>query len=563
MKTRKNQRLALTNDKPDGFILPLVVIIGFIVSIGGITLLARSFSGLYGSVRQEQARQSRELAEAGLARTIERLNREYNYLLINCYSSSGSPPSPNDCSSTGTWSEPDLPSSICPDAKSLNNDITLSETISSFGGRYSVEYYAYRGTQFYGGTGKLKVVGERLSDDASRVLSTSAVELTFDVKPKPCDASYGAPASSSGFPGLMAKRVDLGNNDVRGKLSANVLCTDCDTELDPRDAIGAKQNAVVDGNIYIGPIELPPVPTYPKDLEPIKTPLSINESINIIGGDSSTYQNACQSDGSTTHCVISDITLNGRCDLLTLDTTSEPIHLYVSGDITISGNGSGIKHVRSTGSASNDRAKASKSTNDCPDKTSNEKGKDDRSGSSTTERSDDKKTDDKTSNKKDKDDRSDSNTTTSTTTTSTTTTSTTTTSTTTSTPSSVIAEDDDFSRVGLFGVPASRCSNDVPQRDKPQQTLRIAGVTGDYTKLFAYLPCAEVGLMGAPGGPAITGVVWAWDYDGSKSNVAELRVPDNVGDIMFESMGASFSLSIRDYVALGVNSWRSFEGLKK
>ena len=212
--------------------------------------------------------------------------------------------------------------------------------------------------------------------------------------------------------------------------------------------------------------------------------------------------------------------------------------------------------------------KASKSTNDCPDKTSNEKGKDDRSGSSTTERSDDKKTDDKTSNekgkddrssssttersddkktdnktsnKKDKDDRSDSNTTTSTTTTSTTTTSTTT-----STPSSVIAEDDDFSRVGLFGVPASRCSNDVPQRDKPQQTLRIAGVTGDYTKLFAYLPCAEVGLMGAPGGPAITGVVWAWDYDGSKSNVAELRVPDNVGDIMFESMGASFSLSIRD-----------------
>ena len=208
----------------------------------------------------------------------------------------------------------------------------------------------------------------------------------------------------------------------------------------------------------------------------ITTPLNLNNtSASIVGGDSSTYQNACQSDGSITHCVVSDITLSGNGKELTLDTTDQPIYLYVGGDIKIDGGGSGIKHIRS--------------------------------GS--------------------------------------------------------IASDEDFSRVGLFGVPVSNCSNDVPQTDDPQQTLRMGGISGDYTKLFAYLPCGEVEIMGAPGGPALTGVLWAWDYDGSSSNVARLTVPDNAGSILFESMGASFSLSVRDYVALGVNSWRSFQGLSE
>lgn len=471
MKAWKNHQPPTTNHTQEGFVLPLVVIIGFIVSIGGLTLLARSFSGLYGSVRQEQARQARELAEAGLARTIERLNREYNYLLINCHSN---PPSPNDCTDTGTWADPNLPSSICPDATSLDNQIPLVETVSSFGGRYRVEYYAYRGTQFYGGTGKLKVVGERLSDDASRILATSAVELSFDVKPKPCNARFGDPATSSGFPGLLAKEIELNNNDVEGETSGNVLCTDCPTDVSPREAIGAKSNGIVDGNIYIGAIDLPPVPTYPDNLAPITDPLEIDkEPFTIKGGDPSTYQNTCQSDGTITHCVISEIDLSGTGDLLTLDTTNEPIRIYVSGDIDIRGRNSGIKHIRS----------------------------------------------------------------------------------------GAIADDEDFARVGLFGIPESSCTGAEPGVDPGEQDLRIAGINGDFTKLFAYLPCAEAEIRGGAGGPAIIGVLWAWEYDGSSSNVARLRVPDDAGSILFESMGPSFSLSIRDYVALGVNSWRSFEGL--
>ena len=100
--TTSNTLMPSRGQANKGFILPLVVIAGLILAVGGFAMLARSFAGLFGSIRQEQSRQAREIAETGVARTIELLNRRYSYLLINCYSRSGSPPSPNDCINTGT-----------------------------------------------------------------------------------------------------------------------------------------------------------------------------------------------------------------------------------------------------------------------------------------------------------------------------------------------------------------------------------------------------------------------------------------------------------------------------
>ena len=71
--------------KNNGFSLPLVVVAGFILAAGGFALLARSFGGLVNSIRAEQSRQAREIAEAGMAETLENLNRRFNYLLINCH----------------------------------------------------------------------------------------------------------------------------------------------------------------------------------------------------------------------------------------------------------------------------------------------------------------------------------------------------------------------------------------------------------------------------------------------------------------------------------------------
>jgi hypothetical protein len=216
-----------------GFILPLVVLLGLILAVGGFTMLARSFAGLFGATRQEQARQAREIAETGLATTVELLNRKYSYLLINCYSRSGSPPTPNDCINTGTWSSPQLPSSICPGSDTTTNNFPLNKEINTPKGRYRIEFYAYAGTQFYGGTGKLKATGERLSNDGTRILANASVEQSFDVKPKPCDARFGDTPNSSRFPGLLGWTVRLGNNDVKGVTSGNVLCILCTVSSHP------------------------------------------------------------------------------------------------------------------------------------------------------------------------------------------------------------------------------------------------------------------------------------------------------------------------------------------
>jgi hypothetical protein len=488
------------NKQADGFILPLVIILGLILAVGGFTMLARSFAGLFGASRQEQARQAREIAETGLATSIELLNRKYSYLLINCYSRSGSPPTPNDCINTGTWSSPQLPSSICPGSDTSTANFPLEKEINTPKGRYRIEFYAYAGTQFYGGTGKLKATGERLSSDGSRILASASVEQTFDVKPKPCDARFGDPATSSGFPGLLGWDISLGNNDVKGVTSGNVLCILCTvanpsksdgtyTQAEAEIAVGALANSDVDGKIFLGKISTPDVPTFPAALKSYVSAKSISNTTTITASSTTTNSAAtsnnggmCATDSSTppiTHCLVNSINLQGQ-KVLSVDTTKGPVRIYVSGDISASGQ-AGINH-------------------------SGEPGK-----------------------------------------------------------------------LGLFGNPISsdaRCSSDS---NFTNQTVTLAG-TSRPTKaagLFAYFPCGTMGINGGAqataectpdgecGGGDVYGALWTKIWDGSASNQAQLVVPKDMGSQLLENFGTSFAISIRDYVALGINSWRGFQGFSQ
>ena len=484
-------------NQQEGFILPLVVILGLIIAVGGFTMLARSFAGLFGATRQEQARQAREIAETGLATTVELLNRKYSYLLINCYSRSGSPPTPNDCINTGTWDSPQLPSSICPGSDTTTNNFPLTKEINSPKGRYRVEFYAYAGTQFYGGTGKLKATGERLSNDGARILASASVEQTFDVKPKPCDARFGDTPTSSGFPGLLGWNVRLGNNDVKGVTSGNVLCILCTvanpsrtdgtyTQSEAETAVGALANSDVDGKIFIGKISTPDVPTFPSSLRPFVTAKSITNTTMISASNTATTSagtsnngGMCATDTSTppiTHCLINSIDLQGQ-KVLTVDTTSGPVRLYVSGNISASGQ-AGISHGGEPG------------------------------------------------------------------------------------------------KLGLFGNPISidsRCSSD-PRFSNQSVTLAGTSKPTKAAGLFAYFPCASMGINGGAqataqctpdgecGGGDIYGALWTKIWDGSSSNQAQLVVPKDMGSQLLENFGTSFAISIRDYVALGINSWRGFQG---
>lgn len=319
----------------DGFILPLVLIISLIISTGLMALAARSWLGLSGSVRQSQSRQAREIAEAGLAQLIESLNKDYAYLLIKDLSD---------------WSDNSYASSICPN--SISGAPLTSNNIGT-SGRYTLMNYDFQGSPFYGGKATIRMRGERLKSDSS-VAATAIVEESLEIKPKSCTTSFGEPTVTSGFPGLLGQQVVLGNNDIFGTLSGNVLCLQCYngtdydslTREEQEAYIQMKNNGSVAGQIFLGPIDLPPVPEPPADLN-FEAPTSITISTTITAG---TNAGPCRveargSEPPITHCVVDSIDLNGKNKILTVDTSAGDVRIYVRGDnLTLTG-GAAIKHI--------------------------------------------------------------------------------------------------------------------------------------------------------------------------------------------------------------------------
>jgi len=535
MKLQPNKRVS-QHQLNTGFALPLVLVVGLIMTVGGFAMLARSFGGLIGPTRLEQSRQAKAIAEAGIARTIESLNRDYNYLLINCYSQNSS--YPTECQNKGTWIDPLLPSSICPDTEASGTP-ALTRTSNTPTGEYVIDFYTYSGTQFYGGTGTLRVIGYRKSNDNSKILSSAAVEMSFDIKPKPCGARYDAPPTSSGFPGLMASSITMGGNDVIGQTSGNILCTKCESptyvDTDNDGVISAEEysdqngevitcnnQCEVGGSIFIGDVSLPEIEFLPSNLG-----LTDSKNINLKCGDvtildtgsviidstlssygncSSNYEgtsisaepavtnadgeteisNVCafenDSQGSPIkmHCRLGHVLGSGK-NTLTIENNTLPINLYVEGDITLSG-------------------------------------------------------------------------------------------------SSSLLHDGSASMLSLFGLPAetdifgadlssaNSCNSDP---DTFLQDVTLSGGSNG-TNFFAYFPCGLVGINGGSkdncadpdddycGGGDIRGAVWAKEWNGSSGNKAQLVVPPDLPSELMNRHGNSFAISVRDYVALGVNSWFSF-----
>lgn len=362
-----------------GSFIPLVTSVLVVLTIGGATLITRGFGGLIGSVRQQNSRAAREAAESGLAITLEGLNDRYSYQLLNCYDRTGGTESPvlnadgtpeldeddepkkittylwdeveNSCLSknaegkltTGTWESPKYPSAVCGSLVGYPEEIDLNDSKS----RYRIDYYAINGTKSFGGTGSLKVTGEVLdgTGDNAKVVASSTIVQEFNITPRACP-------SGSGFPGLLAlNQMDLGNNDVRGFTSGNVFCIGCTvddpendngtfTQDELENAVQAGPKSDVDGQIYIGNLDVPPVKTFPSNLEATET--SISSATTITAGDSNDGMCATDAD-QVTHCKISSIELKGK-SILTIDSTAGPIILYISGDVKAGGS-TGILHT--------------------------------------------------------------------------------------------------------------------------------------------------------------------------------------------------------------------------
>ncbi|UPM51176.1 hypothetical protein MY494_05300 [Synechococcus sp. A10-1-5-1] len=462
----KQPRHLKSKDQDRGFILPLVMIISLIIATGLMALAARSWLGLSGTIRQSQSRQAREIAEAGIARTLESLNRSYSYLLIKSYDSSvsGQP-----------WNDGDYISSVCPDV--IFGEPSLSGTVGA-NGKYTLLSYLFQGSPFYGGKATIRMKGERLHSN-NAVAATSIVEETIDIRPKSCTNSFGEPTVTSGFPGLLGQKVVLGNNDVFGTLSGNVLCLQCysgtDFESLTREQqeayIQMNKNGSVAGQIFLGPIDLPSVPEPPAGLT-FDTPASITSSTTLTAGQNT---GPCRIEDKgdeppITHCVVDDISLKSKNEILTVDTTAGDVRIYVRGSEAVFTGGAAIKHIPDSASASS---------------------------------------------------------------------------------------------LGLFGNPID------PDNTTTDQLVRLAGAS-TANALWAYFPDGNMGINGgsketadcdAEGectGGDINGAIWAKEWNGSSSNVAQLVVPADIGTQLFNKFGPQFALGIRDYVALGVSHWSSW-----
>ena len=542
----------------DGFILPLVVVLGFILAIGGMTLIARSFGGLIGSARQQKAREAREAAETGIAMTLESLNREYNYLLINCHPNdsqntiftSKNIPVKNSCRGTGSWANPVFPSAIC--AGSSTGYPATTRDLSNNTTRYKLEYYSFFGSEFYGGKGTIKVTGMSLNSDKTRVLASASIQQSFDVTTTPC----------GGIPGLlMMKGGDLGNNDVKGLYSGNVHCIACIPDGAPNnngqysrqqleDAINAKSGSDIDGQISVGPLSMPPVPVFPftkADFDPdscVDTePLScfsledlnaerVNAGllpIEIKAIDIGTESSNCDltSDGltvtsSATKGALHTVTDNNGDNKLTdfcvaLPTKTQVITHCIVNNIDLKGT-----KILTVNSANGPvRIYVGGNVN--------------ASGNTGIFHTWDQ------------------------------------------------SGPPPASRLGLFGKPkTSDPACELPGSDpyaEPFQQVKLAG-TSTAANLFAYFPCGTTGINGGAlspvctdsngdgtedecGGGDVSGAVWTANWGYSDSNQAELTVPGNMADQLRYFFGEKFALSVRRYFAKGVSDWRGFQGLSQ
>lgn len=462
----------------EGFVLALVVIVGLILAAGAMALMARSTSGMLGSIRQQQSREAREIAENGTGRVVERLNREYSYLLINCYDRDDNTVDWSNCKSKtaiGTWNAPKYGTATCPGSNLSSANMIVDGSVNTAAGsrtgRWQLEFYHFSGSKLYGGQGRMRVRGQRLSADGT-VLAEAYVDQELAIKPKNCDAAFNQPPTSTGFPGLIGRRISLGNNDVlaQDQASANVLCVGCENISEVTQGTNSARVKIFASNI-----SLPDVPRVPAGLTPITEPGT------YISG--STNDGSCRVDRSKipaiTHCRLGNIDLRQSEASITFDTSNGPMQLYLqcdpidntpcSGPNIFSG-AAGIKHCKA---------------------------------------------------------------------------------------SNCSTRETDPTELALFG-------NSARETTSCSQTVSLSGDGANPTAMFAYLPDACGGING---GTRLVGALWLKSFAPvdpvgpveSSANRAELEVPNDMGARVFTRFGSSFALSIRDFVAIGINNWASFQ----
>lgn len=504
---RKTNRVS---DQNQGFILPIVVVTGLVIGAGLMALSTQTFSSLIGSVRQGQNREAQEAAETGLAVIIKELNTSFPYLLTDsCLvdASTGTCQGWIHYQGGGTWA-PTV--SRCPNTSNDPGAMQskLQGNIQGGRSRYQLLSYRFTGDKNQGGVGVFTIKGERYagSESSPQIRSTAVIEQSVNIVPKSCATSVNSPATSSGFPGLLAEEVNMGGNELLGAVNGNVLCTNCDPDSTSlENDINLNRQGVVEGEIFGGSIAMPDPPSFPASAVPsgvTVSPRTITATTTLVPGSSN--GGACFTDSdSVTHCRITQINLGsssggrggGSSPILCIFTNagnhSNPCD---SGrTITVPIN-KGLRLYFETANSDNPSTTTCEaSSTESPYRAINISG------------------------------------------------------------TSYITHIGTPNNLGMFGVKRSTCTN-------PTQQVTLAGGASGLG-MFLYFPDALVGINGGSTSSTsdFIGALWARIYDGSNSKNVQLLVPPNMGSLIWTRYGSAFGLGVREFAALGSNSWRKFQ----
>lgn len=529
MRVKPNGRL----NSQKGFILPMVVVAGFIIAAGIMALSTRTFAGLIGSIRLGQSREAQQAAESGLATILKELNRKYAYLLDNDCPVGDSYDPKTDCLD---WvASPTNRDEICPNssqfptadlAKIIARDLSNEGNARS---RYQLVSYKFDGIPTQGGIASIRVKGESfatLSNGSRQTRSVAVAEKRVSIVPKqglPCEGSIKSqlPEKNKTFAGLLATRsLDFGNNIINGQLiPPNVVCT-----LDCYSTNPTLSNPSL--LTKVSSITMPAVPQFPYS-NFAGNPISLSGGVDyIIAGSSNNNKCIYESSTGITHCLIPKLELSGQAELRILSTPGESACIpNTSGkkagsctSVTVPSGSTGIrlyfpKTDQEICSQYNQIVCASVNI----------------SGGAR------------------------------------------------------ISHNGTADNLALFGRPAIY-GNPTPD---PSQTVNFGG--GAYTvNMFIYFPDGRVGISGGSStvtsdNPSVTGAIWAKDLGctpplaltctwGSRSANATWQVPDEMGGLLGTKFGPRFNLTyIRrpnsglgtgdatEYGAVGTEKWQLFQ----
>ena len=334
----KRSKFHLSSKKKSegGNVVIFALITSVVVGVGLLGTVTRSRYAGRSIARDSLAKNALDAAEAGKDIILENLNSQHPYLLVV---------------NNSQWDNPPTYSTLC--GTSSSGTPTQSGTVGT-SASFELTEYLFNGNPLFGGTAYLRVKGSA-SNATNTTTATAILEQKVQIIPKKQD-------SCSGFPGLglwASKKIRMRNNDIYGTFG-NITCSNCNndipsnygcslstsslnsfTEADKECAINGKNNMNVDGDIFIGPKDFPPVPTLPSSLNAIAA-ANITSDTTLLSRSndpSDLLDGSCVVESNIVHCKVDTINISGG-DYFTIDNTSSDrsVRIYVSGDVTVSGN---------------------------------------------------------------------------------------------------------------------------------------------------------------------------------------------------------------------------------